>query len=274
MTTSAARLWTEQLLFRIPFLRPRSAAAAPAAPVLRSFSSTTRAAIPRSTTPTQALHRNALLLLRGERTALSRQFRSLRFKSDKTTSRTPNPTPHLGSPEPALSLSQRFRKLSREYGWLALWVYLGLSVLDFPFCFLLVRTLGVERIGHYEHVIVDSIKSALRIPFPSMWKEAEAMGVALPDGIAEATAREGGEVDEAVVKDGGASACKRPSVPISLLKADLCEAIWTQLGLAYAVHKSLIFFRIPLAGAILPKVARTMRGWGYNVGRAPKPKPT
>jgi hypothetical protein len=58
-----------------------------------------------------------------------------------------------------------------------------------------------------------------------------------------------------------------------LTEADLCKAIWTQLGLAYAVHKSLIFIRIPLAGAILPKVARTMRGWGYNVGRAPKPKP-
>jgi hypothetical protein len=209
MTTPAARLWTEQLLFRSAFLRPRSAAAGPAAPLLRSFSSTTRAATTRST-PTQALHHNALLLLRAERTALSRQLRSSRFKSDKTAPRTPNPTPHLGSPEPALSLSQRFRKLSREYGWLALWVYLGLSVLDFPFCFLLVRTLGVERIGHYEHVIVDSIKSALRIPFPSMWKEAEAMGVALPDGIAEATAREGGEVDEAVVKDGGAGACKKP----------------------------------------------------------------
>lgn len=48
-------------------------------------------------------------------------------------------------------------------------------------------------------------------------------------------------------------------------------ALWTQLALAYAVHKSLIFFRIPLTAAVLPKVAKTLRKWGWNVGR---PKPT
>lgn len=53
------------------------------------------------------------------------------------------------------------RKLSREYGWAALGVYLLLSALDFPFCFAAVRLLGVERIGHFEHVIVESIKSVL-----------------------------------------------------------------------------------------------------------------
>lgn len=55
------------------------------------------------------------------------------------------------------------RKLSREYGWAALGVYLGLSALDFPFCFAAVRLLGVERIGHIEHVILNSIKSVLPI---------------------------------------------------------------------------------------------------------------
>lgn len=46
-----------------------------------------------------------------------------------------------------LSLSGRFKKLSREYGWSAVGVYFALSVLDFPFCFLLVRIVGTERIG-------------------------------------------------------------------------------------------------------------------------------
>lgn len=44
-------------------------------------------------------------------------------------------------------MSARLKKLSREYGWTALGVYFGLSVLDFPFCFLLVRTVGTEKIG-------------------------------------------------------------------------------------------------------------------------------
>jgi len=51
-----------------------------------------------------------------------------------------------GTAEPQ-SLSARFRKLSREYGWAAVGVYFGLTVLDLPLCFLLVRQLGTERIG-------------------------------------------------------------------------------------------------------------------------------
>jgi hypothetical protein len=39
------------------------------------------------------------------------------------------------------------RKLSREYGWAVVGVYAGLTALDFPFCYLLVRTLGTDRIG-------------------------------------------------------------------------------------------------------------------------------
>jgi hypothetical protein len=42
------------------------------------------------------------------------------------------------------------RKLSREYGWSALGVYLGLTAIDFPFCYLLVRYLGTERIGMFD----------------------------------------------------------------------------------------------------------------------------
>jgi hypothetical protein len=50
-------------------------------------------------------------------------------------------------------------------------------------------------------------------------------------------------------------------------------AIWTQLGLAYLVHKSFIFLRVPLTAAVLPKVVRTLRSWGYNIGKK-KPKRT
>lgn len=64
------------------------------------------------------------------------------------------------------------RTLSREYGWAAVGVYFFLSALDFPFCFAAVRLLGVERIGHYEHVIVGSVKDAIAKIWPS--KEADA----------------------------------------------------------------------------------------------------
>jgi len=35
---------------------------------------------------------------------------------------------------------------------------MGLSALDFPFCFLAVRLLGTDRIGHWEHVVVTGLK--------------------------------------------------------------------------------------------------------------------
>lgn len=66
------------------------------------------------------------------------------------------------------SLSERLRKLSREYGWAALGVYLTLSALDFPICFAAVQLLGVERIGHFEHVVVESVKDT----FSSVWPKA------------------------------------------------------------------------------------------------------
>jgi N-terminal acetyltransferase 2 len=47
----------------------------------------------------------------------------------------------------SLSLTERFRKLSREYGRAAIGVYFLLSICDYPFFFLLVKAVGTERIG-------------------------------------------------------------------------------------------------------------------------------
>ncbi|KAK5163749.1 DUF1279 superfamily [Saxophila tyrrhenica] len=48
-------------------------------------------------------------------------------------------------------------------------------------------------------------------------------------------------------------------------------SIWTQLLLAYGVHKSLIFIRVPLTAAVTPKIVKTLRGWGWNIGPRVKP---
>lgn len=94
----------------------------------------------------------------------------LRSASRQTTRTTPNPRlrPFAQRPRrPFSSTSGRFRsskeppksdaepqtlgarlkKLTKEYGWVTVAVYLGLSALDFPFCFLLVRVAGPEKIG-------------------------------------------------------------------------------------------------------------------------------
>lgn len=45
----------------------------------------------------------------------------------------------------------------------------------------------------------------------------------------------------------------------------------TQLALAYAIHKSFIFIRIPLTAAVTPKVVKVLRSWGWQIGKR-KPK--
>lgn len=44
----------------------------------------------------------------------------------------------------------------------------------------------------------------------------------------------------------------------------------TQLALAYAIHKSFIFIRVPLTAAITPKVVKVLRGWGWKIGKKAK----
>lgn len=193
------------------------------------------------------------------RCSLPRRFRSIRYKSNRSSSNRIDPTSHLGSPQPALSISQRLKQLSKEYGWAALGVYLGLSLLDFPVCFLAVRLLGTERIGHYEEAVKSAFWSVVRVALPEAGKKSpEEIAANEAEKAAKATAREGYMDAEGVFV--------QPS--------NIDASIWTQLGLAYLVHKSLIFFRVPLTAAVLPKVVRTLRGWGYNIGKkTPKSAP-
>lgn len=201
MKTRITRIWTEQL-FSGGLLRP---AAGRSAPLLRNFFTATQPGAS-SKLANRSLQQSNLLFWRYQRSALSRRLRFLRFKSDKAPSHQPNPTPHLGSPEPAPSLSQRLKKLSREYGWTAVGVYLGLSVLDFPFCFLAVRLLGTDRIGHYEDVIKESFWSVVQLAFPDAGKRSAEAAAA--DDLAEATAREGNFGAAEMAARSGADACK------------------------------------------------------------------
>jgi hypothetical protein len=41
----------------------------------------------------------------------------------------------------------------------------------------------------------------------------------------------------------------------------------TQLALAYAIHKSFIFLRVPLTAAVTPKVVKVLRSWGWQIGK-------
>lgn len=123
-------------------------------------------------------------------------------------------------------------------------VYFGLSAIDFPFCFLAVRLVGPDRIGELEHAVVDAFWHIVAVALPSMRPEVRGVKKG-----AEAEAAEALQEDI----DGHHKVKENAS-------------IWTQLLLAYGVHKSLIFFRIPLTAAVTPKIVKTLRSWGWNIG--------
>lgn len=104
------------------------------------------------------------------------------------------------------------RKLSREYGWTVVGVYGLLSVLDFPLCYLAVKLLGTDRIGRYEHAVIQAFWGLVHIPFPDFHKQpADEVNIS-EEGAVEATVREGGEVGRAVVSKTEAS-MQPPSAP-------------------------------------------------------------
>ncbi|KAF3760486.1 hypothetical protein M406DRAFT_324343 [Cryphonectria parasitica EP155] len=163
--------------------------------------------------------------------------------------------------EPSLSFSARMRKLSREYGWAAVGVYLSLSVADFPFCFLLVKWVGTDRIAEFEHWITSNVKKFIPDSVKQQWREwrAEMKGVEKEqigdNHISNDVEMVGWGVEEAQERH----------------KADASLA--TQLALAYAIHKSFIFVRVPLTAAVTPKVVKVLRSWGWQIGKR-KPKTT
>lgn len=178
-----------------------------------------------------------------------------------------------GESNEALTLSQRLKKLSREYGWVALGVYLGLSALDFPFCFLLVRWLGTDRIAAAEHFVVSHVKAVIPESIKEYWasyrKELKDVQRESGNEIPESEQVEGWGVKEAearVSKD--ASTYAHDTLVRNHTNSQ--TGLATQLALAYAIHKSFIFVRVPLTAAVLPKVVKVLRAWGWKIG---KPKP-
>lgn len=82
---------------------------------------------------------------------------------------------------------------------------MALSALDFPFCFIAVRALGTERIGHYEHVVVDTFKRLFGLgEFEEMGVPADTPAVPEKDGIAE-------DLQEAEAANQGPGACMGPA---------------------------------------------------------------
>ncbi|TKA64567.1 hypothetical protein B0A55_10451 [Friedmanniomyces simplex] len=175
----------------------------------------------------------------------------------------PSPYELAGHPPP--KQESKFKQLSRKYGWAAVGVYFGLSILDFPFCFLAVRWLGSERIVAAEEWVVDGFWGVTERAAPGARESYKAWSAHLKEQYREWRGLEKlpaeGPVEEMEVESVEAVRGQHRHYEASL---------GTQLALAYALHKSLIFFRLPLAASITPGIAKWLRKRGWNVGNRPK----
>lgn len=104
--------------------------------------------------------------LRSWRVSPFRGGRQARFNSSKTAAEDILNQKNL-------SLSDRMKQMSRKYGWIVVGIYLSLSVLDFPFCFLAVRWIGTERIAEIEHTVISAFWSAVEKAMPSLKERRE-----------------------------------------------------------------------------------------------------
>ncbi|KAI4155619.1 MAG: hypothetical protein LQ340_000873 [Diploschistes diacapsis] len=111
-------------------------------------------------------------------------LRRRQYSAQTEFPKTPSPKQSVPD-ESNKSWSQRFKDLSRKYGWAAVGTYFALSILDYPFFFLAVRSIGAERIGHYEHAVLEWINATLPFELPRIrwpWQkqtvEGEEVGVA------------------------------------------------------------------------------------------------
>ena len=60
-----------------------------------------------------------------------------------------------------------------------------LSLLDFPFCFAAVRYLGTDRIGRYEHVVLEWVKGVIPDGVRDKWREMRRrVGATTARGVA------------------------------------------------------------------------------------------
>lgn len=130
--------------------------------------------------------------------------------------------------------SSGIQKLIKSYGYSALGVYLGLSMVDLPLCYLLVHLMGKEEIQKYENSVKqyfgygksdEQLEKEQRIDRIQEENEQEPEGAWFP------------------------------------------WFSWTEFAIAYGLHKSaLIFVRVPLTAALTPTIVKQLQRWGFKIG--------
>lgn len=117
------------------------------------------------------------------------------------------------------------KKLIHQYGYSALGVYLGLSLIDLPICFIVVHSAGEDKIRELQDKFLTWIG----------YKNDNSIKTEQNDENAQ--------------------------------PEEKSSTLVTEFALAYAIHKSLIFIRLPITAAITPWVVARLQKMGFKIGK-------
>lgn len=169
---------------------------------------------------------------------LTRPIR-MSFKRLQHTIKQSSPPP----PPPPPKKPTGIKALMKEYGYSALGVYLGISALDLPLFYLLVHSMGKDEIEQYENTVKQWFGYGV--------SEEELKKKQAIDRVEEEAEKEGSPEPEQT----------------SILGTILAQFSWTEFAIAYTIHKSFIFIRLPITAAITPTVVKVLRNWGFKIGQ-------
>lgn len=161
------------------------------------------------------------------------------FKRFQSTLKSSNPTPLPQTPKKPNSL----KHLMKEYGYAGLGVYLALTFIDLPICYVMVHSMGKDQIEYYENKVKQTF--GYGISDEELKKKHEINKIEEMHEQANS---------EELNEDG------------SLINFLLSQFSWTEFAIAYGIHKSLIFIRLPITAAITPGIVKGLRSWGFKIG--------
>lgn len=171
-------------------------------------------------------------------------LRPVRLMTKNVISRHWSQQIRLQSTQPATKKPGGISALVKEYGFSALGIYLGLSAIDLPFFYILVHSAGREKIEYYENQV------------------KQVFGFGVSDEELKKR-QEINKIDSDVENSENNHVSNENQSTLSYI---LSQLSLTEFVLAYGIHKSFIFIRLPIAASITPPVVKTLRRWGFKLG--------
>ena len=137
------------------------------------------------------------------------------------------------------------KELMKEYGYSALGIYLALTALDLPLCYLLVHSMGKDDIEYYENLAKQQFGYGMSNE--ELTKKQEILRIQEMEN--DKNVPHSNEQEE-----------------MGFFSYVISQFSWTEFAIAYGIHKSLIFIRVPICAAITPGVVKFLRRWGFKIG--------